>query len=220
MSNVIRVEFLYEGESATDAARDVWNAASNRGSFAVFSPSGDEFPAGDQFEVSVDHDDGATYGDLRPISPANDGDNDAAPVVPHIELLLTAEELRWDDYPVAEEVEGMLELVKTLYRATDAIPEYVYGLAPGHDDMIRRGDRELPVTEADLEANRIRGPSWLMLFPPAMVETYGREFLLDAPVWRAEELDDGAVLLVAEENPMELATLDPLADYFGLWSAE
>lgn len=218
----IYVEFLYEAGSAIDRAREVWDAGSEGSALGVSVPPSypdDEFPDGDEFFVSVDHRD--VYGNLRSFGPDDDDPTDIAPAVPCLELLLPDEELTWDGFPVAEEVEGMLKLVKAVYRATETPPKYVYGIHPGHADMIRRGDREHPATKDDLAANRIRGPSWLMLFSPPMVETYGREFLLDAPVWRAEELD-GAVLLVVVENPMELGTpdLEAVADYFGLWSTE
>lgn len=38
-----------------------------------------------------------------------------------------------------------------------------------------------------------------MLFPPEMVETYGREWLLNLPADRVEELDDGAVMIVTTD---------------------
>lgn len=217
MSNYI--EFLYDHGSAIDRAREVWDAGSDDSVLDVSVPPSypdDEFLAGKEFFVSVDYRD--VYGNLRPNDP-NDGDHtDFAPAVPCLELLLAHEELTWDGFPVVEEVTGMLQLVKAVYRATDTPPAYVYGLSYGHSEVIRRGARELPITEADLAENRICGPSWLMLFPPALVETYGREVLLNAPVWHAEELDDGAILLVVVENPAELGTpdLDEVAEYFHL----
>lgn len=223
MSNTIYVEFLYDGGSATDVAQGVCNAfESGENTEVRFYPSQGEFPEADKVSTAVYHGGESYSGELRPSDSLGGSDTRTAPAIPSLQLVLVAEELTWSEYPTTEMVERMLELVKAVYRATETPPSYVYGLTPGHADIIRRGDREHPVTEDDLEANRIRGPTWLMLFPPAIVETYGREFLLDAPVWRAEGLDDGAVLLVVVENPMELGTpdLEAVADYIGLWSAE
>lgn len=82
-------------------------------------------------------------------------------------------------------------VIKAVYEAVD--PAYVLGMANSHMDLIGL-DIEDPITESGLHSNRINSPTWLMLFPPAMVETYGREWLLDLPVPHAEELDDGAIL--------------------------
>ncbi|ELZ08579.1 hypothetical protein C479_14608 [Halovivax asiaticus JCM 14624] len=54
-----------------------------------------------------------------------------------------------------------------------------------------------PVSDEALANNRIDHPTWLMLFPPEMVEGYGREWLLDLPAEHMEELDDGAIMVVA-----------------------
>ena len=41
---------------------------------------------------------------------------------------------------------------------------------------------------------------WANFFGPELVESLGREFLLQSPCWRVVELDDGGVLLVASES--------------------
>ena len=38
---------------------------------------------------------------------------------------------------------------------------------------------------------------WLVILPPDWVTTYGRETLLETPVWKTKALDDGSVLLVS-----------------------
>lgn len=114
-------------------------------------------------------------------------------------------------------VEPLLSIVRETYAALDEPPDYVYGLDPSHTAHVH--ERFGPPVEAeDLAAGQVQDVSWLMLFPPDMVETYGRQFLLDAPVWRAEELEDGAVLLVAFANPLGRPFDDyrDLYDYFDI----
>lgn len=57
-----------------------------------------------------------------------------------------------------------------------------------------------------------------MLFSPPMVAEYGREWLLEAPVWKNRELDDGAVMLVASSDQTNWeaggAARENLLDYF------
>lgn len=90
-----------------------------------------------------------------------------------------------------------LEVVELLYGLSD--PVYVYGMHSGSMDVVGM-EYEKPVTPETLAANRLNYPSWLMLFPPVMVEEYGRGWLLDLPVDRVEELDDGAILVVAKDD--------------------
>lgn len=70
-----------------------------------------------------------------------------------------------------------------------------------------------------------------MIFPPAMVETYGRDWLLNLPADRTESLNDGGILVVATEDiaeydrRFELVThisesLEPLKDAFEARHAE
>ncbi|MFC4550509.1 MULTISPECIES: hypothetical protein [Halorussus] len=48
---------------------------------------------------------------------------------------------------------------------------------------------------------------WLNVFAPAAVERLGRETLLSAG-WKAQELDDGSVLLVLSDNPILFGYLE------------
>jgi hypothetical protein len=41
---------------------------------------------------------------------------------------------------------------------------------------------------------------WATLFSPPYVDKYGRDFLLGAPVWKKDELDDGGILHVVTES--------------------
>lgn len=106
-----------------------------------------------------------------------------------VQLSLDADSLAGGD----TYLEDALELIETLVEHLD--PLYVYGMHVGHIELVGV-DRTEPVTAESLADDRINSPTWLMLFPPAMVETYGREWLLDLPVPYAEELDDGAILIL------------------------
>lgn len=50
------------------------------------------------------------------------------------------------------------------------------------------------------EEHRIPRISWTNVFGPPYVEKYGRDFLLDAPGHRAEELEDGSILYQVTER--------------------
>jgi len=63
-----------------------------------------------------------------------------------------------------------------------------------------------PVTDESLANNRINLPTWLMMFPPAMVEEYGREWLLNLPAERIEELDDGGIMVITTDEFADIET--------------
>lgn len=120
-----------------------------------------------------------------------------------------------------------LSFVRLLY--SNLTPEYVFGM---HDWRIERigkehSEHELPspISDESLAADRIEHPTWLMVFPPRMVDTYGREWLLDLPAARTEEFDDGSIMIVATESfvacesDLEIAktidqALEPIEDAF------
>lgn len=137
------------------------------------------------------------------------------PPVPVVEMTVAASELAIDG--VESGVEMVLELVEGIYGATGSPPTYVYGLDPFHAEGV--GELlELPATETSLHDHRINDVSWLMLFPPAFVEEYGEATLRGAPVWKTEELEDGAIFLVAVSDPTDPNGVDysGLRDYFGV----
>ena len=91
-------------------------------------------------------------------------------------------------------LENGQSLVTNIHNSTDI--QYGFGM------ISREGPEDPrqftpPVSDESLAQNRINYPTWLMLFPPEMVETYGREWLLDLPAERIDELDDGAIMVVA-----------------------
>jgi hypothetical protein len=96
----------------------------------------------------------------------------------------------------------LAEMVKTLYLATGVSPLAAYTEPKWVIETISTMEAP-PFTAESLAKDRYEYLSWLTVFSPPMVETYGRETLLDAPAYHVEELADGSVLLVAVENPMD-----------------
>lgn len=115
----------------------------------------------------------------------------------------------------SERLSTDLEFVSDICQVID--PIYVYGI---HKWQIRSTGEGLPkyhvqsvVSDEGLANNRIDHPTWLMVFPPEMVEAYGREWLLNLPAEQIEELDDGAIMVVATrafpecESDMDILTM-------------
>ena len=96
----------------------------------------------------------------------------------------------------------LAEMVKTLYLATGVSPLAAYVAPSWLNEIINTRDAP-PFTAESLAKDRYEYLSWLTVFSPPMVETYGRETLLDAPAYHVEELDDDSVLIVAVEDPMD-----------------
>jgi len=101
-------------------------------------------------------------------------------------------------------LEGHLDFVQKVYAMTS--PVYVCGMHIWTMEGIGI-ERPSPVTDQGLANNRIDLPTWLMIFPPEMVEEYGREWLLDLPAERIEELDDGGIMVVATQDFVDTETV-------------
>ena len=114
-----------------------------------------------------------------------------------------------------ERLSTLFEFVSDLYEAVG--PLYVYGVNNWRIEGWEEGQTEYKtppvISDGGIENNRIEHPTWLMLFPPEMVAEYGREWLLDLPAETIEELDDGAIMIVATgplpecENEREIVEL-------------
>ncbi|MFC7072623.1 hypothetical protein ACFQJ7_17160 [Halovenus rubra] len=144
-----------------------------------------------------------------------------------VTLDLTCSVLFQGESPGQQQFEETFDLVRQFYQGIDA--QYVFGMHSERIETIglpenRNGIRS-PISDESLAQNRIVTPTWLMLFPPAMVEEYGREWLLDLPAERIEELDDGTIMIVATtdifdaDSDFEIANavgegLQPLEDAF------
>lgn len=141
------------------------------------------------------------------------------PNVPHLTLELPTdiyEGFGREHYDLDEQIEDLLELVKFVYSELRDRVLIVSGLSAPHGEQIVLEGMPPPVTEESLARNEIEYTSWLTIFPLAFVETYGKETLLSAPAWHSEELDDGAVLLVAYKNPAKEGETKPIDEHLGL----
>jgi hypothetical protein len=204
-----RIDFLYDDETVGSRLRDVWrflraDATSDDGVAGQDDP-----PTGGLLNVE--------HGDLAVlIDSFDDASGDArwtVPDVPHLELGV---ETGWFDTDPEAQIDRLFALVRWVYEATDDTPAVVYGLDPNYVQLILDGMIEIPVTTAGLDDARIGYVGWFVVFPPAMVDRYGRDTLLSAPAARIEEYDDGAVLVAAYENPAAWRDTEPLNDYLGL----
>jgi hypothetical protein len=128
---------------------------------------------------------------------------------------LTSNSSESDRHPVEE----FAELVATGYKGTEVRPLAGFTVTPPHEEAIFASGNP-PATAESLAHDEYEHLSWVTVFPPAMVDTYGRETLLSAPAWKTMELDDGAILLVTHEDPHDTDPdgLYEVADHIGLKS--
>jgi len=83
---------------------------------------------------------------------------------------------------------GLLRLTRLLY------PE----LRPQFGSIDELGENDM--TAEEIAALRLRYVFWANLWGPSYVAEYGQEFLLGAPGWRVEALEDGGILYVPTES--------------------
>jgi hypothetical protein len=144
-----------------------------------------------------------------------------APNLPHLRLKIG---YRRFDQPDEEEmvvrVDDAVDLIKKVYLATEERPAFVYGMSKNMPGVVKElGSYPIPASQAGEDVSEIQFVSWLSIFPPSLVDMYGRERLLSAPAWHVEELDDGSILLVGWKDPTEVGGGD-LREYFGLAAEE
>lgn len=216
MSESVFVEFLYESSDA-DRLGDIWSH------FDARSADDDRIDPGERSESLLN----LTYGSVsclvESFSDASGEARWAVPDVPHVEVsideLLFREAAESEAAPSLEtRLDDAVELVTELYLATDDRVRVGYGVPAYHVEAILDGLVGLPATGESLTEDAIEYASWLTVFPPELVESYGRDTLLSAPAWRVEELPDGGVLLVAYERPdrPDGDALDAVHDHLGL----
>lgn len=105
-------------------------------------------------------------------------------------------------------IDDLIEFIVHCYERSCAIgapPRYVFGASPTHVEKLREGSDFLRTTTEGVRAGELEELYWLQLLPARMVEDVGRELLESAPAPRVETLADGAVLLVAHEDPLRFA---------------
>ena len=119
----------------------------------------------------------------------------------------------------SERLDAALSFVKYVYTQTD--PQYVFGMHDWRAERIPKDPDEFdyalpsPITDEGLAQNWINHPTWLMIFPPELVEVYGREWLLNLPAETVEELDDGAIMTVATESILNCQSDTEIAQEIG-----
>lgn len=209
MSDVIHIEFVYEDGSSLEHARNIWNAYASLSNEQYDLSPRDQFDSDREISIKKDEDDNDASAIVY-FQPVTDpSTNPRTPPNPCVEATVTTHMLRRvDKSERLGEIELIIDIIRTTYEILDKKPQYVFGIDEGHSASLFEGDRSPPLSSGvpvewyDLEV------SWLMLFPPEMAESYGKEFLLDAPVWRIDELDNGAILIIASPDPTDFGTLD------------
>ena len=99
-------------------------------------------------------------------------------------------------------VKDTIDLVAEIYLATEERPAFVYGMAKKMPEVLSDlDDYPVDASQRGQAVTEINFLTWLSIFPPPLVDTYGRERLLSAPAWHVEELDDGSILLVEWADP-------------------
>lgn len=218
MADTKILDFLFDGDSEA-RAEEMWAALRARSEQEANVEASGEYD--DHWLLSTFH-----WRSLRESSMQSFEGNDGperwtVPDVPHVEV-------RYESAPFeatfeAESNRGpedvtkdLIDLVTFLYSATEEKPRFAYGVTGLHQEHLAGNEMPLPVTAESLSENRIEYATWLMLFPPAMVETYGRTTVLSAPVWETEELDDGAIIVVASSKPFVDADMGRIDEHFDL----
>lgn len=102
-------------------------------------------------------------------------------------------------------LQQFLELTIESHTRTDAV--YSYGNSVIGPRLMEDHPQRAVIEAADVEHLAME---WLLVLPPAVVGKVGRERFWNAPVWRIEELDSGAVLVVVDEDPRWEAPQRPL----------
>ena len=195
--------FLF-GEGDPEAlAEEVWDAFGAADDRDRYAGDGQTYPGTDTFGVGVDyhsHEDHEFWADLR---PDIDGQTLVTPPESTTVTLTIFQDPLYNSDPGDEQdllADKLATGVAGVYEGFDTAPLFTYGMAPTMQTAVIE-DTSPPPVGPDGE---LRFATWIMMFPPAKVAEFGRERLLDAPVWRVEELADGAVMLIATKSPDEV----------------
>jgi|AntDeeMinimDraft_5_1070356.scaffolds.fasta_scaffold00231_13 hypothetical protein len=202
MSHVSAIDVLYDGD-CEQYARTMWNSMAKHAGDDGVRMDGEYTPGGgwQRFEWKQ-----FSSPAMRSFDRHEDREGTAAPDLPHVEIRYDPGPIRealesHDEPKVAEYSIDVMELAAAAYSGGPSRPKFVYGVSEPHFSRLVENDVPPPVTPESLAEDRIEYASWLMGFPPSIVETYGRETLLSAPAWQTSELPDGGVVILATENP-------------------
>lgn len=109
---------------------------------------------------------------------------------------------------IAGHIDDLLALVTAIYEMSlshDLPPAYVIGANTTETEHLRTGHERIRTTESGVREAEIEELYWLQIWPPEFVRSIGKQSILEAPAWKVEELSDGAIVLVAYENPLFLS---------------
>lgn len=218
MTEVNILEFIYEVDSEAKA-KEIWAAIDQKSEEAEHvSASGDwEFMS----IWKMFHWGGLRETQIRPFERADLPERWGVPDLPHVEAQYSLNSFQdaiasRSDQSLEELTSDLIDFVTFVYSAGTDRPRVVYGVTDLHEELLAGSEMPLPVTGESLAENRIEYATWLMVFPPAMVETYGRETLLSAPAWYTDELDDGAIIVVSHPNPTGDGETKAIDEHLGL----
>lgn len=208
MTDTLAVYFLYPGgdpdavlqcvAAAFDDA-DAWPTATVRGPRERFGTV--------ELYLSVDD----TPMHLAP--QAEDECGYAKPAVPAVELHVGADEFEYGD--PGDRALDLLDVVAGIYEATADPPALVYGFDPFHYEGVGEA-LPVPVTASGLDAGRLDDVTWLTVFTPPFLETYGEYAIRSAPAWHCEGFDDGALALLTVADPTDPNGDDDVREHLGL----
>ncbi len=113
-------------------------------------------------------------------------------------------------YPLPENIDeaGLLHL---------KIAKILYNLLGSSYGWVNHLPNFNPTHGRPILERKLKEIYWVNFFGPEYVEKYGREFLLNAPGWKKEELSDGGLLLQLSPHISQTdqeTTLQDLANYF------
>lgn len=140
---------------------------------------------------------------------------DTTPGVPDLpRLTFDIEGLEFDHSSLSRDetrrrIDDLADFLVRCYGRSCAVghpPQYIFGASPTHVAKLRQDSGFLRTTIEGVRAGELEELYWLQLLPPQMAERVGRNRLASAPAPRVDKLDDGAVLLMSHEDPLQFAS--------------
>lgn len=111
--------------------------------------------------------------------------------------------------------ESPASVINALARGQFALALILYAKLRPKYGYIDEGSEAMPSFKT-VKKTELKYMLWANFFGPAYVEKFGRQFLMAAPGWKKEELDDGGILYVVTESYYDWWTKPPteVLEYF------
>lgn len=175
-----------------------------------YEPAEDVADTQDWWERTVDALVDGSYGSIT-VWVDLDPDADGIPGVPKIELSIDQmyfDSAHYSDEELDRHIADTVDLVKSVYecsRAVDQQPLYVIGGDASQSEWLYSGRQSLQTTADGVRAREVEDVYWVQILPPEVIATIDqdRRTVTSAPAHTVEELEDGSVLLLTAENPLE-----------------